>query len=375
MARERFLHLRNLTQLPYESLPNQDELNRTINHILRYVSSPNFDLTGHSRLLNEIPLVPVENNFLKLSRFFFRVEHEIPPFINKIPRVFCAHDELFRRLGVQEKPSPSDYARVLAELAQEKKGNPLAGPEKETILQTIRFVCSVPELSLKGLSYHVLDEKDCLVEAHRCVFNDCAGLATRVDRAQIKFVSPALSSVVLRIGVPPLTQAVNEVPDIEGVARNLSELASKQEIARYIRSKAFSGTLSALVQQLPPTKDLPSPAMLQSLLSSLEVRCSSSLKTQLQWRQGDQELVNVTRSHQQHVFGFIEQDRSRIWIQFPLPDQLRFEVVLSNLLLRYLNLTDVLKESVMIYLLDNHCVRLDPRVLQFFGFGDIEISF
>eukprot|EP01032_Pedospumella_encystans_P024388 gene24388-27584_t len=115
-------HIRNLTS-------NGDSLDRwnapytitgTFNAIFQFLSDQWKTLSPKVKeSLSGINLVPVGHLLIKPTRLFFRLAEDLSPFMHEIPRLYGAHEQFLKQIGIKESPTVTDYVRFLSDLASE----------------------------------------------------------------------------------------------------------------------------------------------------------------------------------------------------------------------------------------------------------------
>ena len=219
--------------------------------------------------LSSSAFVPVGHTLIKPGRLFFRLSEDLSPFMHEIPRYFGMHETFLKLLGVREKPSSSDYARFLEELASECRGVGLNPNELRAVLAIIQAIAHDRESKIDADSQHepslsgdneifnnlfVPDEDSVLRLSSACLFNDNGWLRERlpstssdprdtlyvvhpfVDRANARYLGiPHLSHVLVE--KLPYKFVIDESPHHE----QLTEIYSK-----VLESYSFAAALSQI---------------------------------------------------------------------------------------------------------------------------------
>lgn len=115
-------HVRNLTSHG-ESLDRWNApytITATFNAIFQYLSDNWKSLSPNVRAsLSGVNLVPVGHMLIKPTRLFFRLAEDLSPFMHEIPRLYGAHEQFLKQIGIKESPTVADYVRFLSDLAYE----------------------------------------------------------------------------------------------------------------------------------------------------------------------------------------------------------------------------------------------------------------
>eukprot|EP01052_Picozoa_sp_SAG31_P027338 SAG31_NODE_2551_length_5512_cov_1.835027_1_plen_1069_part_00 len=168
--------------------------------------------------LQQCAMVPIANTLVKPTRLFFKLPYELSPFIFEVPRVFGAHDKLFRALGVRETTSEAVVLlQLLRELGTEFDGQPLNPTESAAVRRTLQLLADAVETG-----HHLFEEvyvpacDNTLRPASTLLYNDANWMVPRIDLREVgvTFADPALDiDLASRFGIERLSQLVVETID------------------------------------------------------------------------------------------------------------------------------------------------------------------
>ena len=176
----------------------------------------------HHANLRSLPLVPVHGVLARASQLFFRLPAKLAPLMHEVPRVYGAHDQLLRRIGVVEVPTPKHYIASLKTFATDCGGQALNVNELAAVVRMLTLLGNAPRDG-RGKSegedavVMVPDQRSVLVPSSSVLYNDAPWLASRLDATIVSVAHPRLGRrTCTAVGVRPLTQVV--VEELAGTA-------------------------------------------------------------------------------------------------------------------------------------------------------------
>ncbi len=272
-------------------------------------------------ILRQTSLVPVASRLVKPSRLFLRLEERLFPFMFEIPRAYGGYDTLFRKLGTTESPSLDQYLLVLREISSDLKGSALNVNEISSVMKIILSVSRLLDQNSSRLQsdIYVPDESNRLILASNCLLNDSQLLAGRIDKKELKFVSPKMPlQLCEQLGIRKLSDEIREVlvsikgdhlktPEKDACTAKAEKLQKDGSFQDVFSSNNFASGclqlwedgLSQLKNSVVDWKRLPTATTLQTTFRGYKLVFCQHVETRLE-RKGQTELIkgsNRTTSH------------------------------------------------------------------------------
>ncbi len=172
---------------------------KVFSNIYKYLdenwSSISYDIKDSLKRMNIIPIVNNNNDIrlVKPLRVFFRMSHNLSPFMFEMPRQFGVYESLFTSLGSKEHPSIYDYLNFLSDLRKEVKYNPLNPNELRAVLKVIKLISELKQLNKDDSSFtnlYIPNNHAILTNSNQCILRDVAWLANRIDLSRCKATIP-----------------------------------------------------------------------------------------------------------------------------------------------------------------------------------------
>ena len=155
------------------------------------------------QMLQNISCVPVEEGrvFVEGSQLAFETSAEMPPYLYKVPREYGHFEHVLKRLGAEEKPTPSQFAKVLERLKEQCEDKHMEPNEQRVarlatqgLFTTLSDVVkdkteSVAQGMLSSFTELFLPSKDgYLKPSNELVFHDYPGFERRAKDFTSDFV-------------------------------------------------------------------------------------------------------------------------------------------------------------------------------------------
>lgn len=269
------------------------------------------------QMLQKIPCVPVEEGrvFVEGSQLAFETSVELPPYLYKVPREYGHFEHVLKRIGAEEKPTPSQFAKVLERLKEQCEDKHMEPNEQRVarlatqgLFSTLSDVVkdtteSAAQGMLSNLTVLFLPSKDgYLKPSNELVFHDYPGFERRAKDFTSDFVDISREGdltadrLTFLLGLLPTRLQAKTVhsllrEEIQPSCKNKVCIADAGGetcpfIARYrkllLSPKLVSGILRVIKHQRQ-TKTVPQEVREQVhvLATSVRVTCMASLETHL----------------------------------------------------------------------------------------------
>ncbi|KAG2522180.1 hypothetical protein JM16_005916 [Phytophthora kernoviae] len=294
----------------------------------------NWDGLGRDkqRLLKTTTVIPVGSTLVKGSRLFFHLGDNLAPLMFEVPRAFGAYDTLFRHMGSKDAPEVRDYLRLLRDLNDECRGQPLNLNELIAATRAVELLAAAlteanHRISLQEKKSIFLPSGTAVMQSMLVMaYNDSAALCGSIDLTELHMVHPRVSTRCCQIlGVPGITSVVTEEL---GDADSLTKLVSSHDVAHFngvITSQPFADGLRKVitVQQQkemsydpfgfrPDFEDLNQRIV---NLATFEVKCVAELHTRFIASLGfPSRKLDVTKTARQDSLCFLDQPKKEIYI-------------------------------------------------------------
>ncbi|PFX24292.1 Sacsin [Stylophora pistillata] len=270
-------------------------------------------------ILKKTPCIPVEEGrvFVEGNQLAFETTTEMPPYFYKVPREYGHFEHVLKRLGANEKPTPSQFADVLGRLKEVCEDKHMEPNEKKVAREATRgFFTTLSQLvkekseeaatkCLFSLNQLFLPSKEGFLKpSNELIFHDCPSFERRARDFAGDFVdisregeltadrlSYLLGLLPLRLRAKTIQNLLRE--EIHPTCRDKQCIADSTIgsdpcpfVNRYrnvlLSPKLVNGILRVIRHQRQ-TPNLPQDVkdQVQVLCSSLNVTCMASLDTHL----------------------------------------------------------------------------------------------
>ena len=270
-------------------------------------------------ILMKTPCIPVEEGrvFVEGSQLAFETTTELPPYFYKVPREYGHFEHLLKRLGANEKPTPSQFADILGRLKEVCQDKHMEPNEKRVAREATHGFFTTLSLLVKEKSeeaatrcllslndLYLPSKEGFLKQSNELIFHDCPSFERRARDFAGDFVdisregeltadrlSYLLSLLPLRLRAKTIQNVLKEeihpsCRDKRCIADSAIGSDSCPFVKRYrnilLSPKLVNGILR-VVRHQRQTPNLPQEVkdQVQVLCNSLSVTCMASLDTHL----------------------------------------------------------------------------------------------
>lgn len=209
--------------------------------------------TQQQSLLRSMALIPVSSHLVRPSRLYFRLEHDLSPFLYEIPRTFGQFDSLFSRLGTRAQPSRDEFLVLLHEIRADLGQNPLNINELNAVMSCIKLLVNRDinnqntSTSKTRLGMVCVDEYGQLYPVTDLVINDSPALSRRVDHTRLRFVNVKVDEELARsLGVRGISEAIRE--HVISLGTTVTLTTQHQDVTAIAHSLQFAQAIVRLIE-------------------------------------------------------------------------------------------------------------------------------